>query len=284
MRFVRHCCVIFLVGMVGMSANSQTYSQNIVGYINQLLYAGDNLFANQLSYSNNTLNTIFQPGVPEGTTFTEWNAASQQYLPTSVYDINNGWSINYELDYGQGGLLNTPTTFTNTFAGSVWPGYNGIDPFVPPLVTDSGTLLLSCLIPIAPATFSDVVGRDPLNGESVTLLDAASQISTTTTFDDGVWSNGTPTLNIGQSAFFNLESVPEPAVYGLVGAGLLSPGHGPQIRLQVDCQKDRSGCVGLRPPKTMFTATAPALPSQRNAPSRTSAWNPSGTWPSRAYR
>ena len=64
-------------------------------------------------------------------------------------------------------------------------------------------------------------GRDPQNGESVTLLDAVSQTYTTTVFENGVWDNGTPILNIGQSAFFNLEPVPEPAVYNLVGAGLL---------------------------------------------------------------
>jgi hypothetical protein len=220
MKLVKYLSLVFFVG-VGVSANSQTFSQGVVGYINQPLYAGDNLIANQLSFSNNTLNAIFQPGVPEGATFTGWNPLSQQYLPASVYDINTGWSINYELDFGQGGLFHSPVTFTNTFAGAVWPGYDGIDPFVPPLVTDSGTLLLSCYIPIAPATFFDVVGRDPQNGESVTLLDAVSQISTTTTFENGVWDNGTPTLNIGQSAFFNLEPVPEPAVYNLVGAGLL---------------------------------------------------------------
>ncbi len=65
------------------------------------------------------------------------------------------------------------------------------------------------------------MGRDPQNGESVTLLDAVSQTYTTTVFENGVWDNGTPILNIGQSAFFNLEPVPEPAVYNLVGAGLL---------------------------------------------------------------
>jgi hypothetical protein len=219
MKLVKYLSLVFFVG-VAVSAYSQTYPRNIVGYYKLMLYPGDNLIANQLSFSNNTLNAIFQPGVPEGATFTGWNPSSQQYLPTSVYDINTGWSINYELGFGQGGLLHSPATFTNTFAGSVWPGFNGIDPFVPPLVTDSGTLLLSCYIPIAPATFHDVVGRDPLNGESVTLLDAVSQISTTT-FENGVWDNGTPTLNVGQSAFFNLEPVPEPAVYNLVGAGLL---------------------------------------------------------------
>ncbi|MGA2788588.1 MAG: hypothetical protein ABSF60_13785 [Verrucomicrobiota bacterium] len=220
MKLVKCLCVAFFAG-VALSANAQTFSKGIVGYINQPLYAGDNLIANQLSYSNNTLNAIFQSAVPEGATFAEWNPASQQYLPTSVYDVNTGWSINYELDYGQGGLFNSPVTFTNTFAGAVWPGYDGINTFVPPLVTDSGTLLLSCYIPIAPATFQDVVGRDPLNGESVTVLDPVSKISTTTQFEDGVWDNGTPTLNIGQSAFFDLEPVPEPAVCSLVGAGLL---------------------------------------------------------------
>ena len=220
MKLVKYLSLVFFVG-VGVSAYSQTYSSNIVGYINLMLYPGDNLIANQLDNDNNTLNAIFKPGVPEGATFTRWDPLSQQFLPTSVYDINTGWSINYELDFGQGGLLHSPVTFTNLFVGSVWPGFVPNGPFVPPLVTDSGTLLLSCYIPIAPATFYDVVGRDPLNGESVTLLDAVSQISTTTVFENGVWDNGTPILNIGQSAFFNLESVPEPAGYSLVGAGLL---------------------------------------------------------------
>jgi hypothetical protein len=48
-----------------------------------------------------------------------------------------------------------------------------------------------------------------------------SQIYTTTTFQNGVWDNGVPTLNVGQAAFFNLEPVPEPAVYNLFGASLL---------------------------------------------------------------
>jgi hypothetical protein len=79
--------------------------------------------------------------------------------------------------------------------------------------------LLSCYIPIAPATFYDVVRRDPLNGESVTSLNALTQIFSTTTFENGSWDNGDPSLNIGQSAIFNLEVVPEPEVLSLLGAG-----------------------------------------------------------------
>jgi hypothetical protein len=221
MKYARYLCLAFFLG-ASVSANCQgVYSQNIVGYYNQVLSAADNLIANQLSQSNNTLNVIFQSVVPEGATFTEWDSTTQKYLPTSVYNINTGWSINYELDYGQGGLFHSPLTFTNTFVGGVWPGFNGNDPFVPPLVTGSGSLLLSCFIPISDATFYDVVGRGPQNGESVTVLNAVSQIYTTTTFQKGVWDNGVPTLNVGQAAFFNLEPVPEPSVYTLIGASLL---------------------------------------------------------------
>jgi hypothetical protein len=58
-----------IVGATVSVAHAQVYSQNIVGHINQSFSIGDNLIANQLSNSNNTLNAIFSPGsVPEGTT------------------------------------------------------------------------------------------------------------------------------------------------------------------------------------------------------------------------
>jgi len=213
------CCIGFRA-----STNAQpVYSQNIVGYMTLSFYAGDNLFANQLDQSNNTLNTILQSGVPQGVTFTEWDFVAQQFLPVSTYNTSSGWSINYTLSFGQGGLLNAPSDFTNIFAGIVWPGLNPLGPFVPPLVTDSGLLLLSSYVPYTNSTFYDVVGRDPQNGESVTMLDALSQTSTTTTFDNGAWDNGDPSLDLGQSAFFNLEPTPEPEILTLFGAGIFTP-------------------------------------------------------------
>jgi len=212
------CCIGFC-----FSARAQpVFSQNIVGYMTLRFYAGDNLFANQLSQSNNTLNAFFQTGVPQGATFTEWDSVAQQYLPVSSYDTSSGWSLNYTLSYGEGGLLNIPANFTNVFAGEVWPGLNPLGSFVPPLVTDTGSLLLSCYVPYTNASFYDVVGRDPQDGESVTILDTPSQVSTTTTFADGFWGNGDPLLNIGQSAFFNLKPTPEPEILSLFGAGVVS--------------------------------------------------------------
>ena len=176
MKIAKILALPALVGLV-TSAHGQTtvYSVNIVGYINQTLYAGNNYMANQLSTSNNTLNAIFAPGVvPEGTTFTEWNPAANQFLPASVYDTTTGWSIDYALTYGQGGLLDTPSTFQNTFIGSVWSGFIENSPLVPPQV-GSGTLFLSCVISTVEATVYDAEAAISMNGELVMMLDAATQ-------------------------------------------------------------------------------------------------------------
>ena len=113
------CCCSF------ESARAQVYSQNIVGYYNLVLRPGDNLLANQLEATGgNSLNNLFQASIPNGSTFSKWNAASVQFLPLSTYDASSGWSINYDLNLGEGGLFNAPTAFTNTFVGSVWSGLN----------------------------------------------------------------------------------------------------------------------------------------------------------------
>ncbi|HEV2694637.1 MAG TPA: PEP-CTERM sorting domain-containing protein [Verrucomicrobiae bacterium] len=217
------------------SGFAQVYSGNIVGYINQSIAAGNNLIANQLSNSNNTLGVLFAQTTPEGTTFTKWDAANNQYLPASTYDTTGGWSIDYSLNYGEGGLLNSPTSFNNVFVGSVWPGFTG-DPFTPPLVSDTGVLLLACVIPINNASFYDVVGRDPADGEFVTVLNPLTQLESTTTYDDGSWDNGNPALAMGQAAFFGLGDpaaitpVPEPSTNALFGAGLAALAGGWRFR------------------------------------------------------
>lgn len=189
-----------------VSATAQNpYSGNIVGYYNKALYGGDNLIANQLSNTDNALNTLFPVGIAEGSTFTKWDPVTLKFLPASVFNEQTGWSINYSFTYGEGGLFHTPMTFTNTFVGGVWPWFNADDsPFSPPLVSGEGLFLLSCVVPLNSAAFDQVVGRNPMEGEWVTWLNASAQEWSTTTFCDGAWDNGEPLLGIGESAFFSL--------------------------------------------------------------------------------
>ncbi len=205
------------------SLRAQVYSQNIVGYYNLPLNAGNNYIANQLDAGGgNTLDQIFQPGVPNGTTFTEWDASQLQFLPSSIYNAATGWSINYELNLGEGGLLNAPGAFTNTFVGSVGPAFDATTQTInPPLISGSGLWLLSCSVPLADPTFFDVVGRNPEDGDFVRIFNSLSQTETTTTFDNGLWSNGTPLLAVGQAAFFGLQfqPAPEPATLALLATG-----------------------------------------------------------------
>jgi hypothetical protein len=53
----------------------------------------------------------------------------------------------------------------------------------------------------------------------VTRLDAATQTYLMSAYHSGAWDNGTPTLAIGEGAFFNLGPVPEPSVFSLAALG-----------------------------------------------------------------
>jgi hypothetical protein len=233
-QLARILACIVVAGMVTAAANGQVVSQNIVGYVNLTLDPGTNFIANQFDNGEgNTLDTLFTQTsgstggpIPEGTMFTELNSTTGQFLPVSTYDSVNGWSINYALTYGEGAMLIAPTLCTNTFVGNVLVGDPGINPpaqpFIPPLITGSGLMFLSCVDPIGDATFYDVIGRNPQNGEWVTMLNPQTQVYTTTTFEDGAWNNGTPELNVGESALYFLEPAPEPSVACLGAVGLLA--------------------------------------------------------------
>jgi hypothetical protein len=210
-------------------------SLNIVGYYNLGIRPGYNLIANQLSISNNSLNDIFNPTTPIGSTFTRWDPVAQQFAPVSTY-TGSGWTLNYSLNFGEGGVLNSPILWTNTFVGEVTHAFNvdtgALDwhPNYP-----NGLHLLSSPLPLtAPIdiNFTNAVGRLPQDGEWVAILDPATQLYTFTTFHTGSgWDNGDPILGIGQSAWFdlggglaaNLSSipmVPEPGVLTLACAAI----------------------------------------------------------------
>jgi len=181
-------------------------------YANITMYPGDNLICNPLPQGDNRLNTILT-AAPDLSMLSLWDPISQQFSTPSIYSQESGWSLNYYLPPGAGALFNVSSAnaTTVTFVG-------GVDFSTPP-EHGAGTFLLSSITPYLTASFLQVVGRDPMEGESVRRLDAASQTYTVSTFLGESWDNGIPDLAIGHSAFYTL--VPEPGTFGLVAMGLM---------------------------------------------------------------
>ena len=221
MKTVFHKVIICAAGLVlAVPAFGQTYSQNIVGYINLVIQPGVNLIADQLlSTPDNSLDSILNAsssygGLANQTTFTMWSSGA--FLPTSVYDASSdSWSLNYDLNLGQGGYLTSPTLVTNLFVGTVGPSFdlgsrNNVNwtPDYP-----DGLQLISNPIPAAgnlAYEFSNVTGRAPVAGELVSILDPVTQTYLNSYFDGTQWidqSTGNPStavLQVGQAAWFGL--------------------------------------------------------------------------------
>jgi hypothetical protein len=209
-----------------------------VGYTVVTFYSGKNYFADQFFYGDNSLNTFFTGAsgatIPDGTQFSKWDSATSAFLPFSVYNLSlDSWSINYTLNPGEGAELITVSPFTNTFVGAVanytnlvsglpGPGENW-DPNY-----ENGLHLISAPVPVQGAIsnlFYYAVGRNPLDGESVLVLDPRTQSTATATYNalSGSWINGDLFISVGESAFFNLGPVPvpEPGALSLLTFGAL---------------------------------------------------------------
>lgn len=212
----------------------------IVGYYNLTLQPGVNLVADQfLGTPDNSLDSnLTGYGLATGTSFTMWSNGA--FLPMSYYDAGTAtWSINYQLNLGQGGYLTSPIQTTVTFVGTVGPyldintGNNvGWNPNYA-----NGLYLVSNPSPLSgtlSAEFANIIGRAPVAGEGVAVLNPLTQTYTENFFDGSGWVDsglinpGTATIAVGQAAWFALGAdysmiipspVPEPGVWALVGMG-----------------------------------------------------------------
>lgn len=220
------------------------YSQYITGYVTTTFGAGVNLFGNPLDATGqsasavNDLDTIFPVSGPEtppnGTQVALWNPIADTFGPSSTFN-GGSWSVDLTLSPGTGAELITPTTFNTTFVGfvdnhdgTILGGPNILSP--PPVFPGpNGIYLLAdatSILDVGTDIFLNILGRLPNAGEQVTLLDAASQTYTTDTYlGKGSWDN-VPTLQVGQAAFLNVISAPEPSTLfsGLAGLGVVMAG------------------------------------------------------------
>ena len=98
-----------------VTSMAQTYSQNIVGYVNVATVAGQYvLLGNPLDDGTNKLADLV-PSVPVGSLAQVWNGSGY----TQCSKTPTSWSPNASVPVGSGFFLRTAAVKTNTFAGNV---------------------------------------------------------------------------------------------------------------------------------------------------------------------
>jgi hypothetical protein len=169
------------------------------------------------------------PTAPVGTSVSLWNPLTLAYGATSVFD-GAIWSSDLTLLPGTGARLTAPSGFTATFFGQ--PLNHDGSPLSDPIVLASpysgpaGIFLLGDKCPVSASgddIFLNVLGRTPVLGEQITLLDEATQTYTTSTsLGGGAWDIF-PVWSVSDAAFFRVSVVPEPGIIilGLTGLGFL---------------------------------------------------------------
>ena len=169
------------------------------------------------STNTNDLNDVFSnaiPSVPVGTTVYLWNPATAAFETNSTF-TNGSWTTNLILPPGTGALVIAPSPFTNIIEGYVLD-HDGnfptnLDSLPPPSVYagPNGLFLLGDKAPPQPDTgtniFLNILGRPPFIGEQVITLSGDQHLFSAT-------ASGTrfPTLNVGSSAFLNIQSEAPP--------------------------------------------------------------------------
>lgn len=205
-------------GVVAASAQSNVYSLNIVGYVNQTIPSGYSLIANPLSSgATNGANEILP--LTDTSVFLTWTGTSFDYRS---YDTGfGGWidagqnpSTPPSLPPGKGFFFFNPNAaFTNTWVGTVVPGPGSTNSLSLP----SGYSLVGSVLPVAGAAITAAPVNLPLIDTSVILKwtgTAYQYYSYDTGFGGWIDAGQNPTVEpgytVGQGFFFFNPGAPTP--------------------------------------------------------------------------
>ena len=209
-----------ILAVGGIAAQAQVYSQNIVGYVNQVIPAGYTVVGNPLTTgSSNGVNEVFS-ALPDGTSFLFWNGSG---FDTVIYDSSIGGFPWFDGGYntlsavpqiapGTAFFINPPNAFTNTYVGTVSPAAGATNSFPLP----AGYSLVSSVLPVGGAITNAALSfpLDGNDGISFLLWNGSGYVTriydTTVGDGNGPWYDGNyagpvdaPVLNVGYGFFVN---------------------------------------------------------------------------------
>jgi hypothetical protein len=193
-------------GVVASSAQSNVYSLNIVGYVNQVIAPGFNLIANPLSAGvSNGVNEIMS--APDAAIVATFNgvAYDTRTLDTGVwYDNAFNATTPPTLPPGRGFFFFNPgTAYTNTWVGTVVP-----DPGVTnSLSLPPGFSLVGSVMPVAATDITAApVSLPAIDACIVSTFNGVAY--DTRTLDTGVWYDNAfnavaaPSYTVGKGFFY----------------------------------------------------------------------------------
>jgi hypothetical protein len=109
---------VLAAGLATSMAQSNVYSINVVGYVNQTMAVGFSMVATPLKATNDTIATLM-PNPPSGTVVYKFTGGA--YQAPNIFDPGEGgWAVpGQTLPAGQGYFVKSPSQWTNTFVGEV---------------------------------------------------------------------------------------------------------------------------------------------------------------------
>jgi len=184
---------ILAVSLATTVAQTNVYSQNVVGYIN-VTVTNLAMVANQLDYdgtgTNNTVQTVLGTNVPINTKVYVYSGGT---FLQAVYGTK-GWSgvndtINSGMDPGKGFFIQVPSPTTVTIVGNVLQG-SLQNPYI------AGINLISSMVPQAGGV-QTVLGYSPVVNDKVYRYTPAGYVQSV--YGTKGWAGGEPTLNVAES-------------------------------------------------------------------------------------
>ena len=188
---------ILAVSLATTVAQTNVYSQNVVGYIN-VTVTNWAMIANQLDLdgtgTNNTVATTLGTNVPVGTAIYAWNPASGSFA-YALYTAK-GWSgvtapVNAAMNPGSGFFIKPSSPVTVTLVGNVLQGTLAT-PYT------AGFNVLSSKVPQA-GTLQANLGYTPVVGDAVYRFNPATQSYIYHLYTAKGWTGGDPPLSVGDS-------------------------------------------------------------------------------------